>query len=298
MKSSRRRFIKTVGSMISASAATTAFGAEVQGNSAESQGAAPLETYETQAKGIRILPGLWRPHYPWEHIAWISPSWPSQDYLWLDFPEAIFTSQGLLFLSHINPPIPTVYSDLPGVPWRPLPDGVEFERLLPNGVAFGGSIRKGKETSVDLHLFLRNGTQAPLENITLQTCAFLRAIKEFADYTRDNKRVHVPDAGWIPVEQAGKYPEGTGPYRVGWRTKGKAVSDLPAMLCLSNSAKRLVAMTWFEDTISMVSNPGHPCMHADPKFRNLPPGEEASIHGKILFFEGEPQDFHLEDYKS
>ena len=62
----------------------------------------PQGTYETHAKGIRILPGAWRPHYPWEHIAWISPPWPSQDYVWLDFPEAIFTSQGLLFLSHVN----------------------------------------------------------------------------------------------------------------------------------------------------------------------------------------------------
>ena len=48
-------------------------------------------TYADHATGIRILPGAWRPHYYWEHIAWVSPSWPSQDYIWLDFPEAIFT---------------------------------------------------------------------------------------------------------------------------------------------------------------------------------------------------------------
>ena len=48
-------------------------------------------TYQTHAKGIRIFPGQWRPHYTWEQIVWISPSWPSQDYLWLDFPEALFT---------------------------------------------------------------------------------------------------------------------------------------------------------------------------------------------------------------
>ncbi len=296
--SSRRKFLGTIGAMITATAGSKALGAETQGGSAQSITVETQETYETQAKGIRILPGLWRPHYSWEHIAWISPSWPSQDYLWLDFPEAIFTSQGLLYLSHINPPIPTVFQELPAVPWRKLPDGIEFERLLPNGVSFGGSVRKGKGSTVDLVLHLRNGTQTALENITLQTCAFLRGIKEFGDYTRDNKLVHVPDGGWIPMQQATALPEGQGPYRVGWRTKGKAVSDLPVMLCLSNSAKRLVAMTWFEDTLSMVSNPGHPCMHADPRFKDLSPGEEATIQGRIIFHVGGPETFHLDDYRN
>jgi len=75
-----------------------------------------IETYETHAKGIRIVPGQWRPHYPFEQIAWVSPPWPSQDYCWLDFPEAIFTDQGLLFLSHVNPKVTAEFPDLPPVP--------------------------------------------------------------------------------------------------------------------------------------------------------------------------------------
>ena len=67
------------------------------------------QTYENHMKGIRILPGHWRPHYPFEQIAWVSPPWPSQDYIWMDFPEAIFTSIGLIFLSHVNPPFPVVF---------------------------------------------------------------------------------------------------------------------------------------------------------------------------------------------
>ena len=58
------------------------------------------DTYETHAKGIRILPGQWRPLYPFEQIAWVSPPWPSQDYIWLDFPEAIFCNLGLLYFGH------------------------------------------------------------------------------------------------------------------------------------------------------------------------------------------------------
>ena len=86
------------------------------------------ETYATQAKGLRILPGQWRPHYPWEHIVWISPSWPSQDYLWLDFPEAIFTDRGLIFLSHINPDVPAMYADWPRVEWRKVQGGIQPSR--------------------------------------------------------------------------------------------------------------------------------------------------------------------------
>lgn len=251
----------------------------------------PTETYETHAKGLRVLPGMWRPHYPWEHIAWVSPSWPSQDYLWLDFPEAIFTNQGLLFLSHVNPPIPTVYADLPAVAWTRLPNGIGFERVLPNGVEFVGSITHAASNAVDLELRLKNGTPQPLTTITLQTCAFLRAIKEFADYTRDNRFVHVAGAGWMPMSAAMELQDGDAPYRVGWRTRGKRVADLPVVLTVSKTQQRYMAFTWGTSTLSMVSNANHPCVHADPQFPDLEPGADATIRGRIAFIEGAIDDF-------
>ncbi len=255
----------------------------------------PPETYETHAKGIRILPGAWRPHYRWEHIAWVSPPWPSQDYVWLDFPEAIFTSQGLLFLSHVNPPIPTVFHDLPPVAWRRLPDGIGYERRLPNGVRFSGSLRKQNDGVVALELRLRNGTAEPLNNITLQTCAFLRAIREFGEYTNTNKYVHLARHGWLPLS-ASLPEDAAGPYRVGWRTRGRPVADLPVAVVVSSQAPRLMAMTWMADTLSMVGNPKHPCIHADPKFKDLEPGQQASIRGKLIFFEGRLEEFDFSKY--
>lgn len=253
------------------------------------------ETYETQAKGIRILPGQWRPHYPWEHIAWVSPSWPSQDYLWLDFPEAIFTSQGLIFLSHINPPIDTVYDSLPAVPWQKLEHGIGFERTLPSGIKFGGEVTSQQATRVDLKLWIENGSVEPLNNITLQTCTFLRGIHEFADYTRDNKFVHVLDKGWTTMTDARNLDENTGPYRLGWRKSGKLLCDVPTMVTMSNQAERGVAMTWLGDTLSMVANPNHPCMHADPQFGDLLPGKREEIQGRMIFFEGPLADFDFQD---
>jgi hypothetical protein len=289
---SRRSFLKSGGAagvIFSAASVIPAGGQPATVGIANKPG----DTYETHAKGIRILPGHWRPHYPWEQIAWVSPAWPSQEYLWLDFPEAIFTSQGLLFLSHVNPGIDAVFSDLPKVPWREVANGIAFDRRLPNGVSFGGSVTKRGDTRVALELRLTNGSAQPLKNIELQTCAFLRGIKEFADYSRDNKFVHVPGSGWMSLTQARDLPAGNGPYRVGWRSKGRPVADWPVMVTRSNTAERWVAMTWHQDTLSLIGNPHHPCMHADPKFKDLEPGESASIHGTLLFFEGKLADFDL-----
>ena len=297
-QSTRRVFLRSASAATTAAMASAVLSSQrpLKSHAAqEKQAPAPAkESYDTHAKGIRILPGKWRPHYPWEHIAWVSPSWPSQDYLWLDFPEAIFTSQGLLFLSHINPPFPTVFQNLPKVPWHQTPEGIRFERELPNGISFGGSVMKGGSSKVDLELHIKNGSTEPLGNITLQTCAFLRGIKEFADYTRANKYIHVPPSGWISMEEAQSLEKGNEKYRFGWRTSGKPIADLPVAVTLSNEAERLVAMTWFEDTLSLVSNPSHPCVHADPRFKDLAPGEEASVRGRLIFFEGPLEEFDFE----
>ncbi len=248
------------------------------------------ETYETHVKGIRIFPGQWRPHYPFEQIVWISPSWPSQEYLWLDFPEAIFSNQGLLYLSHVNPAFPVLFPDLPKADWRGIPGGLEFDRKLPNGIAFGGRVTKKNSSAVDLELHIFNGSGQPLTGIKLQTCAFLRACREFSDFTMDNKLVHLPGEGWKAFPEAMAAAKKAGRYRLGWRG-GRALADLPIIACRSNRAERLVAMTWGEHTLSLIGNPSHPCMHADPQFKDLQPGESASIRGEIIFFEGTIEQF-------
>lgn len=287
-KPTRRAVLKSAGA-----AAALAMGLEAQGQAPVPKTESP---YDTEAQGIRIVPGQWRPHYEWEQIAWVSPPWPSQDYVWLDFPEAIFTSQGLLFLSHVNPPIPTVWGALPKAPWREMEGGIGFDRILPNGVAFGGSVIEFGDTAVDLALYIRNGSGEPLRDITLQTCAFLRAAREFGDYTQANKFVHVADGGWTPLDEAMRREGGSAPYRVGWRRSGKPVADWPIAVAVSNRGDRLLAMSWGRDTLSLVGNPGHPCIHADPKFADLEPGETETVRGRIVFFDGPLREFRPADH--
>jgi len=87
--------------------------------------------FEENLSRIYIFPGAWRPHDPFEQIAWIKPPWMTTDYIWLDFPEAIFTDQGLLFLSHMSPRFPQVFPDEPKIPWKETEGGIAFERKLP-----------------------------------------------------------------------------------------------------------------------------------------------------------------------
>jgi len=217
------------------------------------------ETYETHAKGIRILPGQWRPHYPFEQIAWISPPWPSQDYIWLDFPEAIFSDIGLLFLSHVDPKHPVLFPDLPKVPWQPVDDGLCFERTLPNQMKFGGTIQPSDPSTISLELYIYNDSKGPLKDIKLQTCAYLRGIKEFSDYTQDNKFIHVQNHGWISLHSARAISPESGSFHLGWRG-GPKVADLPVIVTKSAAEECLVAFTWYDDTYSLIGNPNHPCM--------------------------------------
>jgi hypothetical protein len=247
-------------------------------------------TYETQVKGIRIYPGSWRPHYIFEHIAWISPPWPSQDYIWIDFPEAIFTSNGIIYLSHVNPVLSTAYPNLTKVQWEKTSDGLRYKRILPNGIIFGGNLKVRNPFTVRMELYIFNGSQEPLRNITLQTCVFLRAIREFADFTLSNKFVHLPEKGWVSYPEAKKKKFVNGLYHLGWRS-GPTLADLPFIVTLSNSAKRLLAMTWDTDTFSLVGNPNHPCMHADPFFPDLKPNEYKNIIGRLIFHEGSLSNF-------
>ena len=137
---------------------------------------------------------------------------------------------------------------------------------------------------------------APLTRITLQTCAYLRGIKEFADFSNSTKLVHLAEEGWIPLDAALKHAPASGKYRVGWRRDGTPMADWPVAVAVSNKGNRLFAMSWGEHTLSMVGNPAHPCIHADPFFEDLAPGQTARIAGRIVFFEGTIEDFKPEEH--
>ena len=246
--------------------------------------------YDSVVNGIHITPGAWRPLFGTEHVAWVSPSWSSEEFIWLDFPEAIFSGSDLIFLSHIDTRFPAKYNNLPKIEWQNMNDGIRFERELPNGIKFGGSVVKKDKISVELKIWIYNGSSEPFTDIKLQTCAYLNEIEEFEKNSNANKLVHTPKLGWTPLNKAQHMEDLQSNYYVGWRG-GPKVADLPVIIALSEVENHLVALTWFDNTYSIIGNENHPCFHADPFFPDIKPGQKHTITGELIFFEGSVKEF-------
>ncbi len=89
----------------------------------------------------------------------VFPPWSDGGYAVVDVPEAIFSNLGLTYLAHTH--VPTIWSEksveLEKLEWKQNADGLEFERKLPNGIAFGS--RVGIENhGVAMEMWLTNGS--------------------------------------------------------------------------------------------------------------------------------------------
>jgi hypothetical protein len=239
---------------------------------------------------LHICPGKWRPLFNSEQIFWVSPPWPSSEYIYVDFPEAIFVDGMPAYLSHVSGVLPTLFNyKLPDVEWKERDGQYYYIRILGNYMDFGGEVTRTERHIAKMRLWIRNKSDSVMKNITLQTCAYLHPIKEFSQVTNTNKFIHTPDSGWVSLDRLWPpkphgFPE-TGTYKIGWRS-GAALSDLPFIIAQSQVEGHLVAMTWFDHTLSFIGNTRHPCFHADPFFPDLQPGERHTIEGAFIFFEG------------
>jgi len=260
--------------------------------------------YDSLVYGIHIFPGAWRPVFKTEQIAWISPPWPNKgfiwadfpkatDFMWLDFPKAIFSDKRLLFLSHINPSLPSLYNypQVIQAPWFQIPGGIKFNQYLPNGLKFGGSLTKEKANSISVELWVKNDSDSIITNIQLLTCAYLSPIEEFNEKSNENKFIHVPGEGWINLAKALTLNKNNSIYPVGWGSSSHKVADLPVVITLSKEANHIVAYTWWKNTCALWGNASHPSFNADPCIPDLLPGQKYSVKGSIIFFEGSIAQF-------
>ena len=249
------------------------------------------EIYEEVTNKMEIISGAWRPMFGSEQVVWISPPWESEEYIWLDFPETIWENGEILFLGHIDKRFPTKYPVEKSAPWTKIENGISYEQILPNGVSFGGTVTQKGENTASLEFWVVNGSSKELKNVMLQTCVYLNGIKEFDDNTNDNKYVHVPNKGWVPMMEAQKMKTFDGGFGVGWLVGPKNVSDLPLIITKSKVDGHLLGLTWFEDTYAFIGNEAHPCVHADPSIGNMKLGVKETINGEIIFFEGTMDEF-------
>ena len=182
----------------------------------------------------------------------VFPPWDAASYVVVDVPEAIFSNLGLTYLAHTH--IPTLWSKqgvtLPPIEWKRNADGsLEIERVLPNRIVFGASV-KPATNAVVMELWLRNGTDRLLTGLRVQNCVMLKAAAGFNTQTNANK-----------------------------------IFATPFVACSSPDRKRWIITAW-ELCQRAWANPPVPCLHSDPQFPDCPPGETRRVRGWLSFYEG------------
>ena len=199
---------------------------------------------------IGFLEGAIRPQR--ETKVSVFTPWDEASYVVVDVPEAIFSNLGLTYLAHTH--IPTIWDQqgvqLPRLEWNRRAAGtLDSERTLPNGIAFGTRVAPSP-TEVRMELWLRNGTKDKLTGLRVQNCVMLKAAAGFTAQTLTNKLFKSPFAA-----------------------------------VRSANGQRWVVTAW-DPCDRCWGNDQVPCLHADPKFPDCPPGETVRLRGWLSFFEG------------
>lgn len=184
-------------------------------------------------------------------ISVFSP-WDETSYAVIDLPEALWSNLGLTYLAHTH--LPTIWSErrvqLERREWTRGPEhGWESQRRLPNGLEFGARVAPDKRMA-RLELWLTNGTPQPLRDLRAQVCVLLKGCFGFELQTN-----------------AGK------------------VYAAPYAAARSADGKRWLITGW-ERCVKAWGNERCPCIHADPQFPALMPGETARLRGLLSFYEG------------
>ena len=178
--------------------------------------------------------------------------WDPATYAVLDVPEAIWCQEGLYYLAHTH--IPTVWSQkgtvLPKLDWIRHADGsYSLDRSFPDSVTLQAMIRPLKD-SVVMQLSLFNGSSRTMKDLRVQNCVMFKGLQ-----------------GWIPKDDSNLFKKGN------------------TIACGDDEGTHWVITSW-RPIHRLWVNPPVPCIHADPKFPDCPPGETQNIQGWFSFYEG------------
>jgi hypothetical protein len=185
--------------------------------------------------------------------------WDDAGYVVVDLPEAIWSNLGLTYLAHTH--VPTIWSkqgiELEQQEWKLNDDGsLELERKLPNGIAYAAKI-ESRDKAVHMQLSLTNGVKEKLSDLRIQNCVMLKGAADFAEQANDNKLFRSP---FVAVHDKGK--------------------------------RRWIITAW-ERCHRPWGNAPCPCLHSDPKFPDLAPGETGHLAGWLWCYAGDDIDSEL-----
>lgn len=197
--------------------------------------------------------------------------WDNGGYVVADFPEAIWwqADQGreLLYLAHTH--VSTRWDrlgiELGRIEWQlhqEVPQPIwRSERTLPNGVAFGTQASPQSD-HVRFEMWIRNGTDHPMLGVTVQQCVMLAWLTGFEERTSENKLIREP-----------------------------------YVACRNANSNRWVITAW-QSCARGWANPPCPCIHSDPTFPEILPGQTQALAGWISFYEGTEIENELQRIQS
>lgn len=189
--------------------------------------------------------------------------WDPTSYVVLDAPEALWSNLGLTYLAHTH--IDTVWDKqgirLKQLEWVRKPDRSYFlRRELPNKIIYELlAIPQGDHLAI--RMSLTNGTPQALSDLRVQMCAMLKGCRDFDQQTNDNKIFR---------------------------------GSLAA--CRNSDGNRWVILG-FEPNHRTWGNAPCPCLHSDPIFQELAPGQIGTVYGCLSFYQGTEIDKELASIK-
>ena len=238
---------------------------------------------------------------------------------WMDgpllmrFPETVHSSLGLHFIDHHRPDMPPV-SEIDSLPrWqRDQESGaLSYSYSRPEGVSFSGRVvARGDE--VHLRFRVKNNTDRPLEGVGAQQCLTLSPCDQFAernhvkttytwmngDFTALTATTPTPEKmkrpPWLLMYTEAADYSGPRAHQDGWWVVDQNCT-YPVIARRSSGGRHLLGI-WWQGSQGIMTNSTIPCMHSRINPRTIPPGGEATWHGRIYLLPADP-DLLLRRYR-
>jgi hypothetical protein len=231
----------------------------------------------------------------WGHIARIQAPWMHQPVA-LRFPETLNTDT-LDFIDHQRDDMPPRADPEPlAAVWHHSEgEAIWFEWEFDNQVA-GGRLSPN-EDDIDVEFWVGNRRGAPV-NVHAQFCAVLAGTL-FEDRALDRTWIYTAGA-WKRMSDTDRGPgdpalchysvAGAPPISVHapWG-KGNDTADLGVAAVTSADGRHVFAIAW-PNAGSILSNTHIPCVHADPRWPQCPPGRRVYVRGKVYLIQGTLDD--------
>ncbi len=224
----------------------------------------------------------------------VIPPWADGGKLLVNFPEHLeYESRGMGILRHND--------KAPRGRWEPAPDGrsavLNVESPTAPGVRVEGEAKVAGPDRVEFHLKIVNGGKIPLPVGKPLCCFHYRELAGFPQWVDNFKHTFVLREGKPAALSDVATKSETAKIKGGTvtgcdqqdngfaeRNGGLIESGLDAAMAAVESldGRRRIVVAWSPGK-SILSNANIPCLHADPWYGTIEPGQEAEARGVLLF---------------